>query len=62
MRSDTRINIEPADNGYIVTYDTENKTELRIFPRRRQLMHYIGKLVDQLEILRKTDAEELDNE
>ena len=36
---DSRIVIEPAENGYIVTVETDDGTSVNVFTRRRQLMH-----------------------
>lgn len=45
---DSRIVIEPAENGYIVTVETENGTSVNVFTRRRQLMHYIGASINRI--------------
>lgn len=45
---DKRIVIEPAENGYIVTVESDEGTRTSVFTRRRQLMHYIGTCVDSL--------------
>ena len=55
--SDNRITIEPAENGFIVTVDSADGTKVKVFTRRRQLMHYIGACVDTL---LPDDADETD--
>ena len=54
---DKRIVIEPAENGYIVTVESDEGTRTSVFTRRRQLMHYIGTCVDSLSAAAEDDAE-----
>lgn len=54
---DTRIVIEPAENGYIVTVESDDGTRTNVFTRRRQLMHYIGTCVDSLSATAEDAAE-----
>jgi hypothetical protein len=58
MRYNKSISIEPAANGYIVTFEEDDTTEVRVFGKRRALMHHLGKLIDQLESSRKFDMDE----
>lgn len=45
---DSRIVIEPAENGFIVTVESEEGTSVNVFTRRRQLMHYIGANINKI--------------
>ena len=58
MKFNTRIVIEPAKNGYIVTFEQENNNEVTVFGRRRALMHQLGKLIDELDQTRQFESDD----
>lgn len=44
-RCNQRITIDPAKNGFIVSVNGGDEEEIMVFTRKRQLMHYISKVI-----------------
>jgi hypothetical protein len=60
MRSDIRIIIEPADNGYIVKKQATDYEDLMVFGKRRQVMHFVGKCMNEMDERRSYDLSDAD--